>query len=51
MTLWTFNLSAKNVFHLNQCSCLCWKLPQVPAISDAIRQLYVQKLQANKRPV
>ena len=20
MTLWTFNLSAKNVFHLNQCS-------------------------------
>jgi hypothetical protein len=22
--------------------CLCWKLPQVPAISDAIRQLHVQ---------
>ena len=27
------------------------KLRQVPAISDAIRQLHVQKLQANKRPV
>ena len=31
--------------------CLYWKLRQVPAISDAIRQLHVQKLQANKRPV
>jgi hypothetical protein len=31
--------------------CLCWKLRQVPAISGAIRQLHVQKLQTNKRPV
>ena len=38
---------------LNACGpdCLCWKLRQVPAISDAIRQLHVQRLQTNKRPV
>jgi len=28
--------------------CLCWRLRQVPAISDAIRQLQVQNLQTNK---
>jgi hypothetical protein len=26
--------------------CLCWKLRQVPAISDAIQKLHVQKLQS-----
>jgi hypothetical protein len=25
--------------------CLCWELRQVPAISDAMRRLHVQKLQ------